>query len=130
MEQQKKNKEFITNYLTALSGAVKTRELCQEYMTDVELAEHIAFFDTVFPRYEIFADEMVAEDNKVVVRARLKGRHEGELNGIPPTHRSIEFSFAICYEIENGKIVHHWLIADQAALMEQLGVMNASQEMA
>ena len=40
-------------------------------------------------------------------------------------YRSIEFAFAIGYEIENGKISHHWLIADQMALMEQLGVLNA-----
>jgi predicted ester cyclase len=30
----------------------------------------------------------------------------------------------VSYEIENGKIVHHWLIADQMILMEQLGLMN------
>jgi predicted ester cyclase len=128
MEQQKKNKEFIIRYFTAVSGVTKTRELCMQYMTDHELAEHIAFFDSVFPRYEIFADEMIAEGNKVVVRARMKGKHEGEFNGIPPTHREIDFPFVISYEIENGKIVNHWLIADQMSLMDQLGVMNVAQE--
>jgi predicted ester cyclase len=28
------------------------------------------------------------------------------------------------YEIENEKIINHWVIADQVMLMEQLGVMN------
>jgi predicted ester cyclase len=37
----------------------------------------------------------------------------------------VEFPLVISYEIESGKIVHHWLIADSMALMEQLGVMNA-----
>ena len=54
----------------------------------------------------------------------LKGVHEGELNGIAPTHRTIEFPFAISYEIKNEKIVHHWMIVDRMAMMEQLGVMN------
>jgi len=31
----------------------------------------------------------------------------------------------ISYQIENEKIVHHWLIADSMVLMEQLGVINA-----
>lgn len=128
MEQLKKNKEFIIRYFNAVSGVTKTRELCMEYMTDTELAEHIAFFDSVFPRYEIFADEMTAEGNKVVVRARMKGRHQGEFNGIPPTYRDIDFPFVVSYEIENGKIVNHWLIADQMALMEQLGVTSVPQE--
>ena len=50
--------------------------------------------------------------------------HGGELNGIAPTHRTVELPFAISYEIENEKIVHHWMIIDRMAMMEQLGVMN------
>ena len=96
-----------------------------KYLSDVHLIEHIEFFDSVFPGYELFADEMLAEGNRVVVRARVKGRHEGELNGIPPTYKQVEFPFAIGYEIENNKIISHWLIADQMMLMEQLGVMNS-----
>ena len=128
MEQQKQNKEFIIRYFKALSGVTKTSELVKKYTTDEELIGHIAFFDTAFPKYEVFADEMIAEGSKVVVRARFKGCHEGEFNGILPTHRSVEFPFVISYEIENGKIVHHWLIADSIALMEQLGAMNVSAE--
>ncbi len=128
MEQEKKNKEFVIRYFNALSGVEKTRELSQQFITDGELVEHIEFFESVFPRYEIFADEMIAEGNKVVVRARLKGKHEGMLNGIPPTYKEVDFPFVISYEIENNKIVHHWLIADQAAMMEQLGLMGVPQE--
>jgi len=124
MEQQKQNKEFIIRYLNSISGISKTTELMEQYMTDEEHLEHIAFFEVAFPRYEMFADEMTAEGNRVVVRARMKGCHEGELNGILPTHRKVEFSFVVSYEIENGKIAHHWLIADSMTLMEQLGLMN------
>jgi hypothetical protein len=125
MTQQKGNKEFVIRYLNALSGVTKTREIMEEYLADEELINHIIFFDTVFPKYEMFADEITAEGNRVVVRARLKGCHKGEFNGMQPTNRNVEFPFFISYDIENGKIVHHWLIADQMMLMEQLGVMNA-----
>jgi predicted ester cyclase len=124
MEQQRQNKEFIIRYLNVLSGETKTREIMEQYMTDEELLGHILFFDSVFPKYEMFADELTSEGNRVVVRARMKGSHEGEFNGILPTHRKVEFPFVVSYEIENGKIVHHWLIADQMILMEQLGLMN------
>lgn len=125
MEQQKKNKEFIIRYINAISGVTKTREVMELYMTDEELLGHILFFDTAFPKYEMFADEITAEGNRVVIRARFKGCHAGEFNGILPTNRNVEFPFVISYDIENGMIVHHWLIADSMALMEQLGVMNA-----
>ena len=124
MEQLQTNKEFIIDYFNAVSGVKKTRELLEKYVSDKHLIEHIQFFDSVFPAYEIFADEMTAEGNRVVVRARFKGVHKGELNGILATGRKVDFPFVVSYELENGKIVHHWLIADQLSLMEQLGVGN------
>jgi predicted ester cyclase len=126
MEQQKQNKDFISRYFTALSGVTKTSDLVKKYTTDEELIGHIAFFDAAFPQYQLFADEMTAEDSRVVVKARFKGVHEGLFNGISPTHRSVEFPFVISYEIANEKIVHHWLIADSMALMEQLGAIPAA----
>jgi predicted ester cyclase len=125
MEQTQKNKEFIIKYFNALSNTEKTRELLSKFMTDEGLIEHILFFDSVFPNYAVIADEITAEANRVVVRCRMTGKHEGSLNGIPPTHKEVEFPFAIGYEIENNMIIHHWLIADQMMLMEQLGIVNA-----
>ena len=124
MDTLQKNKQLVIEYFNAVSGVKKTRELLEKYVSDKHLIEHIEFFDTVFPAYELYADEMLAEGNRVVVKARAKGRHEGELNGIPPTYKNVDFPFSIGYEIENNKIISHWLIADQMVLMEQLGVMN------
>jgi len=125
MDNLQKNKELVIEYFNAISGVKKTRELLEKYLSDKQLIEHIEFFDSVFPAYELYADEMLAEGNRVVVKARAKGRHEGELNGIPPTYKNVDFPFSIGYEIENNKIISHWLIADQMVLMEQLGVMNS-----
>jgi predicted ester cyclase len=124
MDQAKKNKEFIIRYINALSGVTKTRESLEYHISDESLIGHILFFDAVFPKYEMFMDEITGEGNRVIVRARLKGTHEGEMNGIPPTHKGVLFPFVIGYEIENNKIISHWLIADQMMLMEQLGVMK------
>ena len=129
MQQQNQNKEFIIRYFNAFGGGVtKTKELLEKYITDEELIGHINFFEPVFPGYEVIADEIIAEGNKVVVKARFKGTHEGDFNGIAPTHRTIEVPFAISYEIENEKIVHHWMIIDRMAMMEQLGAMNVPAE--
>jgi predicted ester cyclase len=61
------------------------------------------------------------------VQARIKGIHAGNLGGIPPTYKTVEFPFVIRYEIENEKIVSHWMIADQMLLMQQLGVVPADE---
>ncbi len=128
MDNLKKNREFIITYFNELSGAAKTRELCEKYTDDEKLMEHIAFFEGAFPKYELFIEEMMTEGNKVIVQARATGIHEGALNGIPPTGKKMDLPFCIRYTIKNGKITDHWLIADQIVLMEQLGVMPKGAE--
>ena len=127
MEKQNKNKEFIINYLNALGGVPKTRELMEKYISDEALIGHKEFFETAFPCYEVYIDEMTAEGNRVIVKARLKGTHLGDLGGIPATYKEVDFPFVVSYEIENNKIVSHWMLADQMSLMEQLGVLPAAQ---
>jgi hypothetical protein len=122
METPKKNKQFILDYYNALSGVEKIEELIDRYVDDEELKNHIIFFDTILPRYKVLVDEMVAENNKVVVLARAKGKHEGEFKGIPPTHQNVEIRFTIRYVIEKDKIVDHWMISDLTTLYEQLGI--------
>jgi predicted ester cyclase len=122
METTKKNKQFILEYYNALSGVEKTEKLIDHYVNDEELKNHIIFFDAIFPRYKVFVDEMIAENNKVVVLARVQGIHEGEFNGIPPTHQKVEIRFTIRYVIEKDKIIDHWMISDLSTLYEQLRV--------
>ncbi len=124
MDHLKKNREFIMRYFNAVSGKEKTRELCEQYTTDENLIEHIEFFESAFPKYELFIEEMITEGNKVVVKGRATGTHKGELNGIPPTGKQMDLPFVIRYTIENEIITDMWLIADQMILMEQLGVME------
>jgi predicted ester cyclase len=126
MDQQRKDKEFIINYLTAVSGVVKTRELLENYMTDEALISHIEIFEAAFPRYDLFIDEMTAEGNRVIIRARVAGTHLGDLGGIAPTYKTVDFPVIVGYEIENNKIISHWMLADQMKLMEQLGVIPAA----
>ncbi len=126
MDQQRKNKEFIINYLTAVSGVEKTRELLEKYMTDEALISHIEVFETAFPKYDLFIDEMTAEDKRIIIKARVSGTHLGDLGGIAPTYKTVDFPVIVAYEIENEKIVSHWMLADQMKLMEQLGVIPAA----
>ena len=126
MDQQRKNKEFIINYFNAISGVQKPRQLLEQYIDDEGLIGHIEFFEAAFPKYELFIDEITAENNRVVVTARTKAIHLGELAGIAATDKTVNFSFVIRYEIEDNKIISHWMLADQMGLMEQLGVVPAT----
>lgn len=127
MEQEQKNKQLIINYINEVaSGAPKTRALLEKYITDKMLIGHIEFFEKAFPGYKLFIDEITAEGNRVVLRARNKAVHLGYLGEIPPTGKEVDFPFVVGYEIENEKIISHWMIADQMTLMQQLGVVPDS----
>ena len=122
MNPTMKSKEFILEYFNAMKNNTVTRELLERYISDQGLIEHILFFESVFPHYTMTDHEITAEGNRVVVRANMVGRHEGMFGEIPPTHKNVNLPCVVSYTIENRKIVSHWLIADQALLMEQLGV--------
>lgn len=120
MDQQKKNKQLIIEYITATSGQVKTRELLKVYNEDDGLIGNILFKENIFPQYEVSIREMVAEGDRVVVLANFKGIHKGEWLGIAPTNKVVSYTFAVGYQIRNNKIVHSWLVADNLAIVEQL----------
>jgi len=116
------NKKLVQEYWEAISGKAKTPTFSKMYVSDPELLGHIAFFEAAFPKYELFADDFICEDDKVVVRARFKGTHKGDLMGIPPTGKTVEVPFSIIYQIINEKIGKSWLFIDQMELMKQLEV--------
>ena len=119
------NKAFIRRYLDAFSGKAKPRELLDQYIadSDEELKQHALAFEAAFPHYEITADDMIAEGDKVAVLARFRGTHQGDLMGIAPTGKEAEVPFAITYRIADGMIVEHWMSFDRMAMMDQLGLV-------
>ena len=83
------NKTFIRRYLDALSGVDKTPELVRQFVTDEQLVQHVATIEAGFPRYQLSADDIVAEDDKVTLRSTFRGTHAGEFAGLAPTQRQV-----------------------------------------
>lgn len=87
---------------------------------------HKAFMSALlaaFPDSRFIVDDVIAEENKVAVRHRLLGTHQGELQGIPPTGRPVEIGGIVIFRIENGMVAEAWLNADIMGMMQQLGVV-------
>lgn len=124
MDQPSENRKFFLEYHRAMGAGPKTEDLIRQYVSDEKLVQHILYFNQVFPDYKGVIEEIIAEQDRVFVRLRVQGLHQGEIGGIPPTLRQIDTPFAVCYKIENRKITDHWMIADQMELMEQLGLLR------
>ncbi len=119
------NKAFIRRYFEALSGKDKPAAVVNRYVSDEELKHHIALYEAAFPSYQLIAEDMIAEGDKVVVRSTFRGTHKGDLMGIPPTGKQVTMPLILIYRIADDKIVEHWMQADALGLLQQLGAIPA-----
>ena len=117
------NKAFIRRYFEALSSKDKPAAVVNRYVSDEELKHHIALYEAAFPSYQLIAEDMIAEGDKVVVRSTFRGTHKGDLMGIPPTGKQVTMPLILIYRIADDKIVEHWMQADALGLLQQLGVI-------
>jgi predicted ester cyclase len=69
-------------------------------------------------RYEV--DDLIAEGDRVVVRWRLLGTHEGSFQGIAPTGRAIALKGIAIYRVEEGKLMERWVVSDLHGLLEDI----------
>jgi predicted ester cyclase len=75
---------------------------------------------------EAFSDQqwdihdVIAEDDKVVMRCTHTGLHTGDFFGLPATGRRFAYNQMHIVRVVNGKGVEHWAVRDDASLMRQL----------
>jgi predicted ester cyclase len=112
----------VRNYFAAISGKDKPAATLNEYVSDDKLKTHVHFFELAFPRYVLASEELVAQGDRVAVRARFQGTHAGDLMGIAPTGKSVDVPFIIIYRLAGGRIAEHWMSIDQLEVLKQLGV--------
>ncbi len=82
-------------------------------------------FRAAFPDLTGTIEDMVAEGDKVAVRATMRGTHQGELLGIPPTGRQVTVTLIDINRIEAGTFVERWAETDMLGLLHQLGAVPA-----
>jgi len=80
----------------------------------------VKLYLTAFPDMHTVNEDVFAEGDKVVVRWRTTGTHLGELAGVPPTGRQVEFTGITIYRMADGKSVENWWAWDAMGLMQQL----------
>ncbi len=122
------NKAIVQRYFEAISGKEKPAEILDEYLTDEELKHHVAVAEAGFPRYELIAEDTIAEGDKVAVHARLVATHQGDFMGIPATNKRVDVPVMLLYRLDNGKIAEHQMVLDSLSLMQQLGVIPTPEQ--
>ncbi len=82
-----------------------------------------AIFRTAFPDLRYTIEDMIAEDDKVVIRYSAYGTNTGELVGMPPSGERVAVTGFDMFRIANDKIVEWWHCDDYFSLLQQLGML-------
>lgn len=87
------------------------------------LKQMFAMMRAAFPDLHSATEDMIAEGDKVVMRAMTRGTHKGEFMGIAPTGKQITMTEIHIIQVRDGKGVAHWGEGDALGMMQQLGVV-------
>jgi predicted ester cyclase/ketosteroid isomerase-like protein len=85
--------------------------------------QRIRMFRSAFPDLHVTIETQVADGDWVVSRCVFRGTHLGDLMGLPPTGKTVEFQTIAMNRYSNGKSVEEWGIRDIHGLLQQLRVL-------
>jgi steroid delta-isomerase-like uncharacterized protein len=68
-------------------------------------------------------EQVIAEEDKVVVRWSQTATQSGSFMGIPPTGKEFTIAGIDIHTVRGGRMAEHWHVVDQLALMQQLGLI-------
>lgn len=89
------------------------------------VAQMFSLMFSAFADFTMTIDDTITEGDKVVCRVRITGTHQGEFMGIPATGRAVEVPAVDILRVVDGRVVEHWGVMDNMAMMQQLGVAPA-----
>lgn len=95
----------------------------------VGFKQNVTALRTAFPDISFTTGDLIAEADKVVIRAVGHGTHEGRLMGVEPTGREVELSGIVIFRIRDGQIVERWAQYDTMGMLRQLDALPALDDL-
>jgi steroid delta-isomerase-like uncharacterized protein len=89
------------------------------------LKRTVQMYRAAFPDVKITIDDVIAADDKVVLRWHSEGTHRGELEGLAPTGARGSVTGISIDHWKDGKVVESWTEWDNLGLARQLGAAPA-----
>ncbi|SRR6266545_1720167 len=80
----------------------------------------VQYLHTAFAPITATIEDLIAEDDKVVVRWSLRGAHSGSFMDLPPTGQLVHLTGINIYRIANNQIVANHEQVNAAEVVQQL----------
>ncbi len=85
-----------------------------------QFGEYVDFVRAAFPDFTNTLEEVVSEGDRSFARLTYRGTHRGDLFGIAPTGRRVEYAGAALFRFRDGRIAEVWVLGDLHGLLRQL----------
>jgi len=85
--------------------------------------QFLGVFLTAFPDLKFVMEDQVVQGDKVAHRWTATGTHTGPLGPVPATGKKVKIDGFVMDRLVNGKVQERWEQFDNAALMQQLGLV-------
>jgi steroid delta-isomerase-like uncharacterized protein len=80
-------------------------------------------YTTAFPDFSLRTDDILADDNRVVVRYTFTGTHKGPLAAIPASGKQANVQGIVIFRLAGGRADEVRFVWDKFALMQQIGAL-------
>lgn len=91
--------------------------------------EFVSTYREAFPDLRLTIKDIVSEGDKIVLRKRLQGTHEGSLFGVAATGNHVDVTRVVIHHIDDGRIIETGMVEDTIGLLQQLGIHSDTVEM-
>lgn len=110
----------------AEDGVFRNMSNGETYSGRAEIGAMLHYFYRVAFDAKAELKNYVITEDKAMVEAVVKGKHIGEIDGIPATGKEICVPMCITYRLQDGLITEGHIYLQTDVLMKQLGVKQAS----
>lgn len=82
---------------------------------------------SAFPDYHLVIEDLIAAEEKVVVRFTESGTMKGNLMGMEATGKTFTAPAIEIWRFANGKLIEHWQARDTLSAGIQMGIFPAGE---
>ncbi len=116
--------EGRTSTIDELMGAdARMHGLGEDLVGPAAYKQFHAAYRGAFPDLHIEIEDVLADDDRVLIRWTATGTHTGDTLGPPATHRPARFGGMSLARVQNGQIVEGWNAFDEMGMSRQLGLV-------
>ena len=76
---------------------------------------------TAFPDFHETLEDVLADEDRVMVRWTARGTQQGPFAGIAPTGKAVLWRGVFILRVKDGRFVEMWQVHDTLGLLQQLG---------